>query len=340
MAPRQLKSGFLSVKEDGLRSWIWSKRFLILDEQQLRFYRNEQPSSSSIASIPLREITAVNRTELKPYCFEVTTRERTFYISCKNDEELYSWMDEIYGNSPLGASGPTNFQHLTHVGFDPKNGMFTGLPDSWAQLLKGSHITQEDYAKNPQAVLDVLEFYIDQQRREQDELGGGLLSLIPSFEDDSHGSKTPSPRLDKPGSRILDSGYSEHPQYKLNGKPSSSSLRNEGREMPPRNLFPDQQHDQKPPSRPPRPPLTLDIPEMDKLRVSSHSSPGSGPSPKLSPGGGGAAGGPPSARLAPPMPSPSYLPPLAHLYIPEQATAVPIPQHAPREPGSAAAAPL
>ncbi|KAJ1938047.1 Protein kinase, partial [Kickxella alabastrina] len=37
--------------------------------------------------------------------------------------------------------------------------MFIGLPDKWAKLLQSSNITQQDYAQNPQAVLDVLEFY-------------------------------------------------------------------------------------------------------------------------------------------------------------------------------------
>lgn len=40
-----------------------------------------------------------------------------------------------------------------------------GLPDHWTRLLTSSAITKEDYAKNPQAVLDVLEFYTDIQKR-------------------------------------------------------------------------------------------------------------------------------------------------------------------------------
>ncbi|CAO3591928.1 unnamed protein product [Absidia cylindrospora] len=76
-------------------------------------------------------------------------------------------MDEIYNLSPLGASGPTDFVHKIHVGFDPITGAFTGLPDQWNALLKGSKITPEDAAKNPQAVLEALEFYTEQNRREK-----------------------------------------------------------------------------------------------------------------------------------------------------------------------------
>lgn len=38
-------------------------------------------------------------------------------------------------------------------------------------MLKGSAITAEDAAKNPQAVLDVLEFYTEQTKREAEEYG-------------------------------------------------------------------------------------------------------------------------------------------------------------------------
>jgi protein-serine/threonine kinase len=65
----------------------------------------------------------------------------------------------------MGVSNPTNFTHKVHVGFDPTSGGFTGLPDEWAKLLNASAITKEDYAKNPQAVIEVLEFYSKEAAR-------------------------------------------------------------------------------------------------------------------------------------------------------------------------------
>ena len=65
-----------------------------------------------------------------------------------------------------------------------------GLPDAWSKLLTKSAITREDYQKDPQAVLDVLEFYTDHQKRELEELGfagGNNLSVR------SNGSSTLSP---------------------------------------------------------------------------------------------------------------------------------------------------
>ncbi len=47
-----------------------------------------------------------------------------------------------------------------------------GLPPQWSKLLTASAITKEDYAKDPQAVLDVLEFYTDRQKREMEEMVG------------------------------------------------------------------------------------------------------------------------------------------------------------------------
>ncbi|XP_010188253.1 PREDICTED: serine/threonine-protein kinase PAK 1 isoform X1 [Mesitornis unicolor] len=54
---------------------------------------------------------------------------------------------------------PSDFEHTIHVGFDAVTGEFTGMPEQWARLLQTSNITKSEQKKNPQAVLDVLEFY-------------------------------------------------------------------------------------------------------------------------------------------------------------------------------------
>jgi len=41
MASYIIKKGYASVKEDGLRSFLWSKRWLVLREQTLTIQRNE-----------------------------------------------------------------------------------------------------------------------------------------------------------------------------------------------------------------------------------------------------------------------------------------------------------
>ncbi|KAF9548884.1 Protein kinase [Mortierella hygrophila] len=186
-----LKHGYISVKEEGLKAFIWSKRYMTLRELTLSFHRNES-TPQAVVLIFLKDITAVTRTDLKAYCFELVTKDRSYFLSCKNDEELYSWMHEIYSRSPLmGVSNPTNFVHKVHVGFDPNTGNFTGLPETWTKLLTGSAITKEDYANNPQAVLEVLEFYTDQTKRNEAEYGTASLipNSLPLIPSDSEGDR-------------------------------------------------------------------------------------------------------------------------------------------------------
>lgn len=182
---KKVKTGWASVKEDGLKSFLWTKKFLILREYALDFNKAETSTTTSL-SIPLRDIISVNRVDTKPYCFEIVrspnassgasissmandSSRRIVLVSVKTDSELYSWIDEVYQRCPSmgGVSNPTNFTHKVHVGFDPVSGGFTGLPDEWEKLLTASAITREDYAKNPQAVIEVLEFYSDIRKQEQ-----------------------------------------------------------------------------------------------------------------------------------------------------------------------------
>jgi hypothetical protein len=62
------------------------------------------------------------------------------------------------------------------------------MPDQWSKLLTKSAITREDYAKDPQAVLDVLEFYTDHQKRELEEMGMGMPPIARSVSGPSAGS--------------------------------------------------------------------------------------------------------------------------------------------------------
>ncbi|SJX66172.1 probable Cla4-p21-activated kinase [Sporisorium reilianum f. sp. reilianum] len=228
-----VRKGWVSVKEDGIRSWIWSKRWLALREQTLTFHKNET-TYQAVALVFLKDISNVSRTDLKPYCIEVETKEKTFYLQLKSDEELYGWMDDIYSRSPLmGVSSPTNFVHQVHVGFDPISGAFTGLPEQWSKLLTTSAITREDYEKNPQAVLDVLEFYTDIQKRERDDFGLGTptMNLQPGRNPNEMASASSAPRFKAgtgfAGSSGADSASSlskEAPQYDA-AKPPSDAFR-------------------------------------------------------------------------------------------------------------------
>lgn len=62
-------------------------------------------------------------------------------------------------DSKPNISYPTNFEHTVHVGFDAITGEFTGMPEAWARLLMSSNISKQEQKKNPQAVLDVLNWF-------------------------------------------------------------------------------------------------------------------------------------------------------------------------------------
>ena len=154
-----IQKSYISVKEDSKLSFLWQKRFMVLREHMLTFHKSEF-SSNAETIIHMSEVTKVERCGHKEYCLLLDTTEKGWLIACKNDSDLYSWIDEIYKrSSKLALSDPVEFKHNAHVGFDPLTGEFSGIPPEWQALLTQSKINQEDIAKNPQAVLDVLEFY-------------------------------------------------------------------------------------------------------------------------------------------------------------------------------------
>ncbi|KAI9159487.1 Protein kinase [Blastocladiella emersonii ATCC 22665] len=179
-----VRAGYLATKEDGLLHFSWSKRWVVLRQASLTLHRTEF-SSSAVLQIPLAKVRGVARIETaasssRPHAFEVSYgtsgKHRAVKLAFKSDADLYAWMDDVYVRCPglnVAAAWPTNFQHHTHVNVDPESGMLLGLPDEWKSLLQGSAISREDMIKNPQAVLDVLEFYAHVQRGDRVALGGG-----------------------------------------------------------------------------------------------------------------------------------------------------------------------
>ncbi|KAJ6021604.1 hypothetical protein N7540_007108 [Penicillium herquei] len=179
-----VKEGPVRCKEDKFLA-SWNQRQLILREYKIEFLKTE--SGKVVLSFPLSTVTSVQRSEDTKLAFDITrlanpkdvnnkvaliTRDvatKTITCEVKNDEEIYEWIDKIYERCPGmgGVSNPTNFSHRVHVGFDAQSGGFIGLPPEWEKLLTTSAITEEDYAKNPQAVIEVLEFYSDIKMREQ-----------------------------------------------------------------------------------------------------------------------------------------------------------------------------
>lgn len=180
---RGRKTGTVSYKDDGVFSFLWQKRFLVLNDSYLTLYKNEKNQDDPILSIPLTSIVSVSRNQIKQNCFEVvrstdrnssgslnnstslstldSSSKKIIYIATKTEQDLHSWLDSIFARCPLlsGVSSPTNFTHKVHVGFDPETGSFVGMPTNWEKLLKHSRITGEDWNNDSAAVIQVLQFY-------------------------------------------------------------------------------------------------------------------------------------------------------------------------------------
>ena len=176
-----LKEGPARCKE-GL---LWKQRYLVLRAFKLDIQKSQDGKVSM--TIQLKDVTNVSRSENTRLSFEITRvanagitpgaspvairelPQKTITCQLETDDEIYDWIDAIYSRCPGmgGVSNPTNFSHRVHVGFDPVNGSFVGLPTEWERLLTASAITKEDYKKHPEAVIEVLEFYSDITKRQE-----------------------------------------------------------------------------------------------------------------------------------------------------------------------------
>ncbi|POR37918.1 Serine/threonine-protein kinase CLA4 [Tolypocladium paradoxum] len=173
------KEGWASVKESKNFIQPWKQKYLILRKESLDFHKTE--GGKVAYTLYLKDVLNVGRVEQAGTIFEIKRKAdgassspgdddgqtRTLQIKVKSDDDLYEWIDFIYGACPGmgGVSNPTNFSHAVHVGFDPQTGEFIGLPPEWSKLLNSSAITKEDYERNPQAVFEVLDFYTDLAKR-------------------------------------------------------------------------------------------------------------------------------------------------------------------------------
>lgn len=233
-----LKEGSARCKE-GL---MWKQRYLVLRAFQLDFQKGRDGKVAM--TIQLRDVTSVARSENTRLSFEIqrvanpdnATRtpsafnrelpQKTMVCQTETDDEIYEWIDAISNRCPGmgGVSNPTNFSHRVHVGFDPTNGQFVGLPTEWERLLNASAITKEDYKNNPEAVVEVLQFYSDIKNREENpEIYPSLMPTPPVTTNQDmqlgHGGGVTAvapPRLPPPGSYTPSSRSS--PQ---NGSPTS-----------------------------------------------------------------------------------------------------------------------
>lgn len=177
--------GWVYLKDDGMFTLFrWNKRYMAFGDRALNFFKTEPVDFGRDVELqyPLNLISSINIKPNSGYnklsqTLEIVPKNGTkpLLISIKSKSEFHDWLDAFASKCPLasinlyglgtmgnlGVSLPINFTHKIHVGFDPASGNFTGLPEAWKSMLQHSKITNEDWKKDPVAVIEVLEFYSD-----------------------------------------------------------------------------------------------------------------------------------------------------------------------------------
>lgn len=237
--PARRKTGWVSYKDDGLLSFIWQKRFLVLNDSYIALYKNDKSQDDPSLLISLTSIVSVSRTQMKQNCFELTrssernsfsatsgsssgssgssdSSKKVIYIATKTEHDLHNWLDAIFAKCPLlgGVSSPTNFTHKVHVGFDPETGSFVGMPTNWDKLLKHSRITGEDWNNDSAAVIQVLQFY---QEYNGINPPAGAGANVSGATDPSRQGASGIPRINQKGSTTSLNKLPQQPPHPANG---------------------------------------------------------------------------------------------------------------------------
>ncbi|KAI9741807.1 MAG: Protein kinase [Cirrosporium novae-zelandiae] len=231
-----VKQGYARCKEEGFMA-TWKNKFLQLRQHDLTFLKNE--NGKVTLTVNLKDVTGVSRCDDVALAFQVVrvadprlvtspvsmlNRDLpTKVVICQvtNEDDLYGWIDSIYQRCPSmgGVSNPTNFNHQVHVNFDPTTGAFVGLPPEWEKLLTASALTKEDYKQNPTAVIEVLNFYSDIQRRAAEPETYSSLTPTPTAGPNQnkqlgYGASIAPPRPPPPQAlQRIDTGSSGRSQY-------------------------------------------------------------------------------------------------------------------------------
>jgi hypothetical protein len=130
----------------------------------------EQP----VFSVFLRDMLSVERarpaSDKSAFSLTLATRQgNDVTLAFETEQLLYTWLGELYELIPRGVGSPNNVTHTLHVGYDPVTCEFSGIPDAWRDVLVRSSLHQ-DGGKDPEAVLEVLNFYCDHLQRAKDTL--------------------------------------------------------------------------------------------------------------------------------------------------------------------------
>ncbi|KAJ7719341.1 hypothetical protein DFH07DRAFT_1009662, partial [Mycena maculata] len=100
--------------------------WLVLTDRDLSLRESENCTSRTV--IPMSDIVKLERTDIKPYCLVLETKQgKKYLLEFENDDEPYGWQDAICHRS-MGVSSPWNFVHRQHVWVQPATGTYEVSP--------------------------------------------------------------------------------------------------------------------------------------------------------------------------------------------------------------------
>lgn len=118
-------------------------------------------STGSSTTTPTGELNGIHAYQIAtpPKSLQKQSSTRKFNVVLSIFNKSSTSKSDRATNGHPEISHPIGFKHTVHVGFDPITKEFTGLPEQWRDLLSCSNITEDEREKNPQAVIDVLQFW-------------------------------------------------------------------------------------------------------------------------------------------------------------------------------------
>lgn len=149
------------------------KRYAMIRDGTFNLFKTEALGTPTLLMFT-RDVNRVTRSDAAEFALEVfwktpDDKSGSLVISFKHQDDYFDWEAAFEDSCPqLQQQGPTGFQHLTHVEFDPESGNFKGLSPEWAELLGASKITQEEVRANPDAVIGVLKFFAKKKEEEEE----------------------------------------------------------------------------------------------------------------------------------------------------------------------------
>ncbi|TFK86746.1 Pkinase-domain-containing protein [Polyporus arcularius HHB13444] len=124
-----------------------------------------QPTTQYAANYDLPPLPPAPYAPSTPSTISAAGSRSRSSTAAKSKKGVFTFMSDLLNTSKRPEiSTPYDPVHLTHVGFNTSTGEFTGLPKEWQQLLQESGISKSEQEKNPQAVMEIVKFYQENNR--------------------------------------------------------------------------------------------------------------------------------------------------------------------------------